>query len=62
MERTEAGRRNGALAKSSRIPRFLLNVRDGNYLAKDVEGTDFPNLEAARAEALAAARQLIGTR
>jgi len=42
------------------MPRFFLNVRDGDALTKDEEGTEFPNLEAARAEVIAAARQVLG--
>ena len=42
------------------MPTFFLNVRDGDYLTRDVEGTEFADLEAARAEALAAARDVLG--
>jgi hypothetical protein len=42
------------------MPRFFLNVRDGDFLARDVEGIEAANLNAARAEALAAARDLVG--
>lgn len=42
------------------MPRFFLNTRDGDFLMKDPEGTDFDGLDAARAEALAAARDFLG--
>ncbi|SDD94550.1 DUF6894 family protein [Belnapia rosea] len=42
------------------MPRFFLNIRDGDFLARDDEGLEFPDLEAARAEALAAARDVLG--
>jgi hypothetical protein len=42
------------------MPKFFMNVRDGDYLARDVEGIEAANLDAARAEALAAARDLLG--
>jgi len=42
------------------MPQFFLNVRDGDHLTRDVEGIEAANLEAARAEALAAARDVLG--
>lgn len=42
------------------MPRFFMNVRDGAALIADVEGIEFPDLAAARAEALAAARKTLG--
>jgi hypothetical protein len=42
------------------MPQFFLNVRDGDYLTRDVEGIEVANLEVARAEALAAARDVLG--
>jgi len=42
------------------MPLFFMNVRDGDHLTRDVEGIAAANLDAARAEALAAARDLIG--
>ena len=41
------------------MPRFFLNIRDGNTLFADPEGTEFPDLEAAHHEALAAARSVV---
>jgi hypothetical protein len=43
-----------------RMPHFFLNFWDGDYLARDVEGIEAANLEAARVEALAAAREVLG--
>ncbi|MFC7478593.1 DUF6894 family protein [Dankookia sp. GCM10030260] len=42
------------------MPRFFLNFRDGDYLAKDVEGIEVADLEAAHVKALAAARKTLG--
>jgi hypothetical protein len=42
------------------MPRFFFNVRDGDFLGKDPEGVVFADLDAARAEALAAARDILG--
>jgi hypothetical protein len=42
------------------MPLFFLNVRDGDFVVRDPEGTEFANLEAARVEALAAAREVLG--
>jgi hypothetical protein len=41
------------------MPRFFINVRSGNMLVEDPEGYNLPNLEAARDEALAAAREIM---
>jgi hypothetical protein len=40
------------------MPTFFFHVRDGDGLIEDPEGTDLPDLDAARAEALSAARQI----
>ena len=50
----------GSNAVSEQMPNFFLNVRDGDHLTRDVEGTEFADLAAARAEALAAARDVLG--
>jgi hypothetical protein len=42
------------------MPPFLLNIRDGDTLLRDPEGSEFPDLETARAEALAGARDVLG--
>jgi hypothetical protein len=41
------------------MPRFFINVRSGNMLVEDPEGYNLPNFEAARDEALAAAREIM---
>ena len=40
------------------MPRFFLHIDDGTQRIEDEEGSDLPNLAAAREEALGAARQL----
>ena len=40
------------------MPRFFFHDRNGDTRTEDVEGVDLPDLEAARAEAVAAVRQL----
>ena len=42
------------------MPRFFLNIRDGDTLIRDPEGSEFPDLETARAEAMAGARDVLG--
>lgn len=42
------------------MPRFFLNIRDGDFLAEDPEGSVFADLDAARAEVLAGARDVLG--
>lgn len=42
------------------MPTFFFHVRDGDRLIEDPEGVDLPDLDAARAEAATAARQLRG--
>ena len=44
------------------MPRFYLNVRQDETLVKDPEGSDFSSLDAARAEALLSARELMSAR
>ncbi len=39
------------------MPVFHFHVRDGNELFGDLNGSELPDLEAARAEAAAAARE-----
>lgn len=39
------------------MPNFHFHVRDGDRLIEDPDGSELPGLEAARAEALAAARE-----
>jgi hypothetical protein len=40
------------------MPRYYFHVRDGAELIRDEEGTELADPEAARAEALASARDL----
>jgi len=40
------------------MPRFFLHIDDGTQRIEDGEGSDLPDLAAAREEALGAARQL----
>lgn len=40
------------------MPRFFLHIDDGTQRIEDEEGSDLPDLAAARDEALFAARQL----
>jgi hypothetical protein len=41
------------------MPQFYLNVRKGDALLEDPEGVEFVSLEAARDEAIAAAREIM---
>ena len=41
------------------MSRFFIHVRCGDTLTEDPEGYDLPNVEAARDEALAAAREIL---
>jgi hypothetical protein len=40
------------------MPRFFFAIRDRDGLTADPEGTDLSDLEAARTDALAAAREI----
>ncbi len=40
------------------MPRYFFNIRDGYDVDEDEEGIEFPDLEAARAEALATVEEL----
>jgi hypothetical protein len=44
------------------MPRFFFAIRDRDGLNADPEGTDLADLEAARTDALAAARETLGER
>jgi hypothetical protein len=55
-ERTARGR---LLRYGQAMPRFFLNVRDGDFLIVDPEGSDLADLAAAHSEALASARELL---
>lgn len=41
------------------MPRYYFHIRDARGISRDDEGTDLPDLEAARQEAKASARDLI---
>lgn len=41
------------------VPNFYFHVRDGDRLIEDLDGSDLPSLEAARAKAVAATRQAV---
>ena len=41
------------------MPRFYMHVRDGADLIEDSEGIDFPDLNAARHEALTTAKESV---
>lgn len=40
------------------MPRYFLHVEDGTHRIEDPEGSELPDLAAAREEALTASRQL----
>ena len=41
------------------MPCFYFHLREGNHLIEDLDGSELPNLEAARAKAVAATRAAI---
>jgi hypothetical protein len=41
------------------MPKFFFHVRNGDELIEDFEGMDLPNVVAARAEAIQAARDIL---
>ncbi len=44
------------------MPRFRFHVRDSDGLLEDLEGADFPDLDAARADTVAASREVLAER
>ncbi|HWM60556.1 MAG TPA: hypothetical protein VNN98_00320 [Rhizomicrobium sp.] len=42
------------------MPRYYLHVREGSTLTRDLEGQELPDAEAARREAIAALREILG--
>ena len=42
------------------MPRYFFHVREGSELSRDAEGQDLSNAEAARREAVAATREILG--
>jgi hypothetical protein len=44
------------------MPRYYLHIRDEGRLVEDPDGSDLPDLEAARAEALEGARNILAAK
>jgi hypothetical protein len=44
------------------MPQFFFHIRDASGLTRDPEGQQLPDLEAARSEAVSAAREILGER
>ncbi|KQP60717.1 hypothetical protein ASG60_10070 [Methylobacterium sp. Leaf469] len=44
------------------MPRFFINIRDGDCLIEDEEGSLLPDVEAACHEALLAARDILSSK
>lgn len=42
------------------MPRYFFHVREGADISRDREGQELPNAEAARREAIAANREMLG--
>ena len=42
------------------MPRYFFHVREGSELSRDNEGQILPDAEAARREAIAASREILG--
>jgi hypothetical protein len=42
------------------MPRYYFHVREGSQLSRDMEGQELANVEAARHEAVAANREILG--
>lgn len=47
-------------SKTKAMPRYFFHVREGAEISRDREGQELPNVEAARREALAANREILG--
>jgi len=45
--------------RSAPVPRFYINFRNGDDIAKDEIGIELPSLEEARAVALISAREIV---
>jgi hypothetical protein len=41
------------------MPHFYLHLRDGDRLIEDQEGSELPDLDAARQQAMAGAREIL---
>ncbi len=46
-------------SRSDAMPRYFFHVRENEGIVEDEEGLDFPDLGAARADALEAAREIM---
>ena len=42
------------------MPRYYFHVREGSDISRDHEGQELPNVQAARREAIAAGREILG--
>jgi hypothetical protein len=42
------------------MPRYFFHIREGSSFHRDEEGQELPNAEAARTEAINAAREMLG--
>jgi hypothetical protein len=42
------------------MPRYYFHIREGSTLTRDLEGQELPDAEAARREAIAALREILG--
>jgi hypothetical protein len=47
-----------SILERSAMPRFFFNIRDGYDVDEDDEGIELPDIEAARAEAIATVEEL----
>jgi nucleoid-associated protein YgaU len=44
------------------MPRYFFHLREGDRVLPDHDGSELPNLEAARAEAIQSARELLAAK
>ncbi len=42
------------------MPRYFFHVREGGEFSRDIEGQELPNADAARREAIATNREILG--
>jgi hypothetical protein len=42
------------------MPRYFFHIREGSELSRDTEGQELPNADAARREAFAVGREILG--
>ena len=52
--------KNESRSKTKAMPRYYFHVREGGTLHRDEEGQELPDAEAARKEAINAAREILG--